>query len=145
MPFLKHIYSLMRSNVFTALCVAGILYATLAERPAGAESLPLFPGVDKMIHALMFATLTGAALFDYRRRQLHHKRPATLTGAVMGFVGVAVIGFGALDEGLQQWLTAGRSAELADWLADCGGCLAAIVAACIWQRRRAAHRPACRD
>jgi len=36
---------------------AVILYGTISSDPAGVEHLPMFPGADKLIHAVMFGGL----------------------------------------------------------------------------------------
>ena len=81
----------------TTLVVAAILYATIAPHPAGADELPMFPGVDKVVHFIMFATLAVALLFDLSR-----SKKATSAGRVMAVAGVAAILFGAVDELLQE-------------------------------------------
>ena len=39
------------------IVIAVILYATLNDNPLGADELPIFPGADKVIHAIMFGGL----------------------------------------------------------------------------------------
>lgn len=117
----------------TALVVAAILYATIAPHPVGADELPLFPGVDKVVHFIMFATLAAALLFD-----LWRIKTATSAGRVMAVAGVAAVLFGAVDELLQECLTDNRSGELLDWLADVGGVAAVLL---IFSALRRRHRP----
>ena len=46
------------------IVIAVILYATLNDNPLGADELPIFPGADKVIHAIMFGGLFSAISFD---------------------------------------------------------------------------------
>ena len=117
----------------TALVVAAILYATIAPHPVGADELPLFPGVDKVVHFIMFATLAAALLFDLSR-----SKKATSAGRVMTVAGVAAVLVGAIDELLQECLTYNRSGEVLDWLADAGGVAAVLLIFSAWRLR---HQP----
>lgn len=99
----------------TALTVALILYATLAEHPAGAEELPVIPYIDKLIHAIMMGGLTGAAVFDYKRA---HRAEGSLTAAVMYRIVLAVMLFSFVDEIAQEYLTDARGGEVGDFVAD---------------------------
>lgn len=54
----------------SALVVAVIIYATLFPDPAGADELPDIPGIDKLIHAIMFGGMAGALAFDYCRSHM---------------------------------------------------------------------------
>ncbi len=127
----------------SALCVAIILYATLSTDPAGADKLQLFPGADKLIHAIMFGGLAGAIAFDFCRSNPTHRVGRRLMTAIA----IAVITFGALDEAAQAMLTDNRSAEWLDFAADCTGVAVAWLTApaavrkCVelsarWRRRR---------
>ena len=87
----------------------------------------MFPGVDKVVHFIMFATLAVALLFDLSR-----SKKATSAGRVMAVAGVAV------DELLQECLTDNRSGEALDWLADAGGVAAVLLIFSAWRQR---HQP----
>lgn len=50
----------------TALTLSAVLYATLWPDPVGASEVMLFPGADKLIHAIMMGGLASAVLFDMR-------------------------------------------------------------------------------
>lgn len=127
----------------SAMCVAIILYATLSADPAGADELELFPGADKLIHAIMFGGLAGALAFDScRSNPSHHVSRSRMTAIAIG-----VILFGAADEAAQALFTDNRSAEWLDFAADCIGVAVAWLTApsavrkCVelserWHRRR---------
>lgn len=139
---IKHTLNRIPRWLTTALVVAAILYATLASHPVGADKMPLFPGVDKVVHFIMFATLAAALLFDLSRT-----KNAAPAGRLMAWAGTAAIVFGAVDELMQHWLTTERSGDPVDWLADTGGVATVLLIFGAWQRRRRRgdHRPACRD
>lgn len=125
------------------MCVAIILYATLSADPAGADELELFPGADKLIHAIMFGGLAGALAFDScRSNPAHYVSRSRMTAIAIG-----VILFGAADEAAQVVFTDSRSAEWLDFAADCTGVAVAWLTApsavrkCVelserWHRRR---------
>lgn len=127
--------------LLTVLTAGAICYATLAPHPAGADVLPMFPGADKVVHFIMFATLTAALLFDLRRtKKAAAARRIAIRAAVASMV------FGAVDEIMQSCLTTVRSGDILDWLADMAGTCAMLLIFLIWrrQRRHKVHRPACR-
>lgn len=128
--------------LLSALTAAAIVYATLAPHPVGADELPMFPGADKVVHFIMFATLTAALIFD-----LWRTKKATTAGWIIIRAAVASVAFGAVDELMQKYLTSARTGDLLDWLADIAGTLAALLIFSIWQRRhrRGVHHPVYRD
>ena len=90
---------------------------------------PAVPGLDKLAHALMYAVLGGATARASRRSG--HAVPVA-----HGLGLLAALLTGGLDELHQQWVP-GRSAEVADIVADViGGALGA--AAYLWWTRAAA-------
>lgn len=105
----------------TVVCV--ILYATLNDNPIGADELPIFPGADKLIHAIMFGGLFAAITFDRYRDGRGMALKSLLITA-----GICVV-CGALDEVCQSLLTAAREGDPLDFLADCGGIVIAFFAA----------------
>lgn len=107
----------------TAIVVAVILYATLNSNPIAVDKLPLIPHIDKWIHAIMFGGLFSALAFDRYRsgKALTHR-------SLIKFAAIAVCA-GLLDEFAQGALENGRSAEVLDFAADCGGILVAYITA----------------
>lgn len=100
----------------TALVVCAILWLTLAPHPLPDSDIPLFPGIDKVVHALMFGGLAAVGCFDLWRCQ-----GARLSVYSMILVaGVSAL-FGGVIEWLQMAMEMGRSAELADFAADVAG------------------------
>lgn len=109
----------------TAICAAVILYATLTADPTAGAELPLVPYLDKLIHAVMFGGLAGAATFDWQRA--HRAEPVGRRRMVV-ICCWCLLG-GALDEIAQGTLTEARTAEWADLLADAVGIAVAFFAA----------------
>lgn len=112
--------------IFTVLVVALILWLTLAPHPIGDEELPLFPGADKLVHAIMFGTLSAVLLFDYSR--FHHWRNVSWPVGI-AFAALSAI-FGICIEFLQESMQLGRSFEWLDMLADTAG---AFLAMLLWK------------
>lgn len=117
--FLKHYWP-------TILTLGVVLYATLSPDPLPDGTPPLFPGFDKLIHAIMMGGLCGAIMFDYYRQKPTSGR---LSNSVKLWVVVALVLFSGLDEILQPLLTDNRQGDFLDFLADLGGILVALVAA----------------
>lgn len=109
----------------SALVVAVILYATLFPDPAGADELPDIPGIDKLIHAIMFGGMAGALAFDYCRSHMltRPSRRTMLTCCAVSFV------FGGVIELLQDAMGLGRGADWFDFLADGVGTAVAFFTA----------------
>lgn len=88
-------------------------------------SLPtpeLFPGQDKLFHAIVYAILgallLGATRFRppaYRRRQI--------------LLAVAIASLYGISDEFHQYFVPGRSADVLDWVADTLGAWLAVVAA----------------
>lgn len=102
-----------------------ILYATLADHPAGADEFPAIPHIDKLIHAIMFGGLAGAIIFDRTRAY----GAAQLCRRAMLKVCLWVALGGIADELMQHYLSDVRAGDHVDWLADCAGIAVAFVAA----------------
>lgn len=105
----------------STLTLLVVLYATLWPDPLGAEEMSLFPGADKVIHAIMMGGLTSAFLFDYRRSGRRFSRKVFI------FVIGAMIVFSLLDEIAQKAMCLGRAFEWMDLIADTGGILLGAI------------------
>ena len=87
--------------VLTGIIVTLIAYLTLVPRPLPDVDIKLFPGVDKVVHAIMFGALSGAILLDWSRRR-------SFKSLTLMIGGIAFVGLG---RGCDQW----------DFAADCVG------------------------
>lgn len=121
--------------IFTILILGAILWLTLAPKPLGDEDIPLFPGADKIAHALMFGALTGAVLLDWQRKRGWRKVPVGgvwLTAAGASAVGVAV-------EFAQRSMHLGRGFEITDMIADGAGAALCALAWLFFEPRWLIH------
>ena len=78
------------------------------------------PGVDKLVHLLLFAALAGSGRW---------------AGARAGVLGVLLVAYAAVSELVQGVSALERSASVADWAADVVGVLAGLLA-WAWAARR---------
>ena len=94
------------------------------------SSLPPISGLDKIVHALMYAALTAAYL---------HATPAPERSRVSTVLWIALLAsmFGVIMELCQKWLTTTRTMDVFDALANAAGAFACALLACAWSRRRA--------
>jgi VanZ family protein len=84
------------------------------------------PGVDKLIHVLLFLVLAVSGRW---------------AGIRAGTLGALLAGYGAVSE-VVQWLTPlERSGSVADWLADVVGVALGLLAWAAGSRTAAARRP----
>ncbi|MCM1320326.1 MAG: hypothetical protein NC217_08105 [Muribaculaceae bacterium] len=109
--------------VCSALSLVLISWLTLAPHPVGEVDVPLFPGADKLVHAVMFGWLTWMFYIDVCKCRVSHKVGST--GIWLCAVSSLIVG-GAI-EWLQQTMDIGRSMEWADLGADALGCLIAAI------------------
>ena len=100
---------------------AVVVLVSLAVLFAPADDVPSAPpGVDKLVHLLLFAALAGSGRW---------------AGARAGVLGVLLVGYGALSEVVQGVSALERSASVADWVADAIGVLAGLLG-WAWAGRR---------
>lgn len=88
----------------------------------GELDMPLFPGADKVVHAIMFGFLTWMLYIDFGK--VRHQVPsarATLLCALCSTLS------GFLIEWLQKSMDIGRSLEAEDMFADAAGALVALL------------------
>ena len=112
---------------FTTVTVLAIIWLTLVPDPLGDDSPHLFPGADKVVHALMFGGLTSMILLDLQRRS--EWRP--VGKGVVWMAALTAASFGILIEFLQLWMGLGRGFEIADMVADTAG---SAIVAILWLR-----------
>lgn len=102
------------------LTTAIILYLTLVPHPIPEDDIPLIPGLDKIVHGIMFGALTLALCIDYSRKW--HDFNAVPLKMLICFSGCSAA-FGGLVEIAQGAMGLGRGADVADWGADIAGCI----------------------
>lgn len=116
------------TGLISGVTVALILWLTLAPHPTGKMHIELFPGADKVVHAIMFGFLALVVLLETMKHR--HWQPISLPGIGVTAIICALFGFGI--ELLQHAMGLGRSFETLDILADsagavCGGGLWAAI------------------
>ena len=94
--------------------VVAVSLVVLFAPAGGVPSAP--PGVDKVVHAVLFLTLAVTGRWA-------GFRPAVLLPALLAYA--------AGSEVLQGLETIGRTASVADWVADAAGVLAGLA---LWAR-----------
>ena len=109
-------------SIITALV---ILWLTLAPRPLGEETPTLFPGADKVVHALMFGFLGTMMMLDWQRK--HHWKPVFLNRILLSSTLSALLGI--FIEYAQESMGLGRGFDYGDMAADVIG---AYIFALLW-------------
>lgn len=107
------------------LTFAVIIYATLFPDPMFPDDSSRIPGLDKLIHAVMFGGFAGALAFDYARKRPRH-RPEPFQ---MGVFCLLSLFAGGCIEVLQEVMSIGRSGDWLDLVADGVGVVVAFFAA----------------
>lgn len=104
----------------TAAVLVVILYLTLMPQPLNPDD-GLFPHADKVVHFIMFGTLTGTIIYDrWRTRGPVSRRFALSAACISIILGIAV-------EWLQDLMELGRSGRDGwDILANTLGALTAL-------------------
>ena len=123
--------------VATALIMFAILYLTLVPRPLPDNDIEV-PGLDKVVHAVMFGALAFVAVVDLTRRGRGEYAPVSRRSLLC--VAAASAATGGLIEELQMAMGAGRSGDWLDFLADAVGAAAgawlATMALNAWRKQR---------
>lgn len=113
----------MPAWILTIVTLAVIFWLTLAPHPVGDMDIPLFPGADKIVHALMFGFLTFVILLDLSRGGEWRK----IKGWELIISAAASIALGVVIEYIQRAMNLGRSFDILDMVADAIGPLLAVI------------------
>lgn len=103
----------------TAVVVCLILYATLNPDPVGISPKLYFPGIDKVIHFIMFFVFSGALYFDWSKERL----PLKMTVEKVLIIAIISLSLGIVIEFLQTGMGLGRTGSVADVAADAAGAI----------------------
>ncbi len=117
--------------ILTIITLGLILWLTLAPRPLGEVHVELFPGADKVVHALMSGFLTFVVFID--RLRGNFRRSISPLFATFTFFGVSLLGVAI--EFIQDAMGMGRSFDLMDMVADATGSLAVTVVWMVVEKR----------
>jgi VanZ family protein len=111
---------MLRNYKFTILCGILILVALLVPSSTY-QGMPSFPGIDKLVHSILFFLFALAYMLEYTKFHRRHPRFTAFALTVLCFI----VGTETL-----QLLTATRHFELADMLFDVLGASVAFVITC---------------
>lgn len=125
---MRSILEFSRRWWLTIIVTAAILWLTLAPHPVGDNEIELFPGADKIIHALMMGGLAFTALFDFARKGTW-RNIRKITPAIAATVAFTCIIFSCIDEWGQGAMNLGRSSDPFDLVADIAGIILAAAIA----------------
>ena len=125
MNWLRNVLGHVPTGLLSGITVIAILWLTLAPHPTGDMELPLFPGADKVAHALMFAFLAFMVCIETMKKNGWQMLKLPLI-AVIAFA-CSIFGIGI--EITQRAMGLGREFETLDILADAAG---AFGASGIW-------------
>lgn len=109
-------------GVFTIIFICLILYATLFPQPLPVNNGFFFPGMDKIVHFIMFFVLSIGVWFDYAKK-IYPKR---INMHNFIWCALLIVGFGGLIEILQGLMGLGRTASWGDFIADAIGAIIGI-------------------
>lgn len=126
----------MPVGLASLVVLVAVLYLTLYPNPLPDNDIPLFPGADKVVHALMMFGLSGCVAYDYMRSRYGKGKtdpPKRMLSCLLAFT----ILFGGVIELLQSWMDLGRSEDIIDFVADAVGAIMAFVVELLcWTRFR---------
>mgnify|MGYP003301694492 CR=1 FL=1 len=105
------------------LALAGILFLTLY-KPSG--NMPSIPGLDKVVHFFMYASLCSVILFEYFKSHVKADKKR-----IFWFAIIMPILFSGVMEILQSCLTTYRSGDFVDFIFNV---LGIVFAALLWHR-----------
>ena len=113
----KRLLAVFPPWLFTGVTLLCILWLTLAPKPLGEEPPGLFPGADKVAHAIMFGGFSCMMMLDWQRKN-RWERATPLMAIVCGILSSM---WGIAIEFAQDAMGLGRGFEYGDILADVAG------------------------
>jgi VanZ family protein len=121
-----------RLFLVVAYC-AGLFW--LSSNPSPEEVPDLFPGQDKVVHAVLYAGLAAVVSFWLRRPG------GTPSGVVLFWLPIAFACLYGISDEVHQAFVPTRSADIWDWVADTVGA-ALYQVAFLWVRQKKMTRSA---
>lgn len=110
---------------YTITVIAAVLYLTLVPDPVPEMDVELFPGVDKVVHAIMMMGVYLCIAFDMMRIDRHKLHRLGMRTCAVTLV-ITVL-FGGGIELLQSIMALGRGCEIADFWADITGAVIGFI------------------
>ena len=110
-------------GLLSILVLALIAYISLDSDPFDANRIQLFPGADKVIHGIMYFTLSSVFCFDYIKQRNNRviKFYCLCICALLAFI------YSVLMEYLQGVMDLGRSASVLDAVANFIGAFMGLI------------------
>ena len=105
--------------ILTCICTVAILYLTLVPKPLPDNDLQLIPGMDKIVHGIMFGGFVLCLFIDYARR--HDYSIPSFQHAFL-YVCTGIL-FGGMIEIAQLYMNLGRGGDFYDFIADSVGAI----------------------
>lgn len=125
MEKIRHYLQILPPWLLSIICFLAICWLTLAPQPLGDNEIPLFPGADKIVHAIMFGGFTFCIIVDWCRRRNWPPYPATIKVCLLAPILPCLMGIAT--ELLQDSMQMGRSGDEWDLVSDIAGAI--LVAA----------------
>ena len=118
--------------IFSIIVVLAILYLTLVPRPLPELDIPLFPGADKVVHAIMMMGMMWCIALDLMRHKSLSSAVAPKSRLVITLL--CTIAFGGAIELVQGAMKMGRGEDIYDFLADViGAIIGYVVVVIVWE------------
>lgn len=114
---------------FSLLVIFAVLYLSFFKPPQVDEDLPLFPGLDKLVHLCMYLGMSGVLWWEFYRAH-RYERPPMHHAWIGAFV--CPILLSGLIELLQAYATEHRGGEWLDFVANVAGVLLASFVVRSW-------------
>lgn len=116
------LFSYLKRYPLSLLLIAIVLYLSFFKPPS--VSVPLFPGLDKVVHVCMYGAISGMLWIEFLRNHQQQQRPVrhALWGAI-----VCPILLGGVIELLQAYCTTYRGGDWLDFVANSTGVLLATA------------------
>lgn len=127
MQLLSRIFRFLQYYPFSLGIILIVTYLSFF-RPPSPEELPMFPGMDKLIHFLMYFGMSGMLWLEFKKA--HRKDCAPLWHVWVGGLLCPILFSGAVEI-LQEYCTSYRGGDWLDFVANASG---AIVASLIGRK-----------
>jgi len=120
--------AIKRARLIPMFAVMGMIFF-LSNQPGDTFHIPSIPGIDKVAHLLIYATLAASVLYA-----IHEKMAGKNSMAVSMVVVTVCFLYGIGDEFHQSFIP-GRFPSVADLLADTLGAVVVCAAWFLWKRQ----------
>lgn len=138
MENIKHFLQKLPPWILSIVCFLAICWLTLASKPLGDNDIPLFPGADKIAHAIMFGGFTLCIIIDSLRSKGWPSYPAN--ARIFLYAPDLPCIMGIATEILQREMHAGRSFELGDMISDITGAFLVAIGFFLFQYYNAKNK-----